>query len=36
MDVDVPLRGALRHLYVDRASAAEARRTGPLPYGTKV
>jgi len=34
--VDVPLRGTLRHVYVDRASAAQARRTGTLPYGTRI
>jgi hypothetical protein len=34
--VDVPLRGTLRHVYVDKVSAAEARRTGTLPYGTKI
>jgi hypothetical protein len=34
--VDVPLRGTLRHVYIDRASGAEARRTGTLPYGSKI
>jgi Cytochrome P460 len=36
IQVDVPLRGTLRHVHVDRVSAAEARRTGKLPYGTKI
>jgi cytochrome P460 len=36
IQVDVPLRGTLRHVYVDRVSAAEARRTGKLPYGTRI
>jgi hypothetical protein len=36
MQVDVPLRGTLRQVYVDRPSAAETRRTGELPYGTKI
>ena len=36
MQVDVPLRGTLRHVYVDRVSAAEARRTGKLPNGTRI
>ena len=36
IQVDVPLRGTLRRVYVDGVSAAEARRTGELPYGTKI
>jgi hypothetical protein len=36
IQVDVPLRGSLRQVYVDRVSAAEARRTGTLPFGTKI
>ncbi len=36
IQVDVPLRGTLRRVYVDRVSAAQARRTGQLPYGTTI
>jgi hypothetical protein len=36
IQVDVPLRGTLRHVYVDKVSAAEARRTGKLPDGTRI
>jgi|SRR3954468_2702110 hypothetical protein len=36
IQADVPLRGTLRQVFIDRASAAEARRSGELPYGTKI
>ena len=36
IQVDVPIRGTLRHVHIDKVSAAEARKTGTLPYGTKI
>jgi hypothetical protein len=36
MQCDVPVRGTLRLILVDKPSAAQARRTGHLPFGTKI
>jgi hypothetical protein len=36
IQADMPLRGTLRQVYIDRASAFQARRTGQLPYGSKI
>ena len=36
LQADMPLRGTLRQVYIDRASGFQARRTGKLPYGTKI
>jgi len=36
IQADMPLRGTLRQVYVDRASGWVARVTGKLPYGTKL
>ena len=36
IQVDVPLRGTLREVYIDRISGRLARLTGQLPYGTKL
>jgi len=36
IQADMPLRGTLRQVLIDRVSAAEARRTGRLPYGSKI
>jgi hypothetical protein len=36
IQADMPLRGTLRQVFIDRASGFQARRTGQLPYGTKI
>lgn len=36
IQADMPLRGTLRQVYIDRASGWVARITGKLPYGTKL
>ena len=36
LQADMPLRGTLRQVYIDRASGFQARRTGQLPYGSKI
>jgi hypothetical protein len=36
IQADMPLRGTLRQVYIDRASAFTARVTGKLPYGSKL
>jgi len=36
IQVDVPLRGTLREVYIDSISGRLARLTGKLPYGSKI
>jgi hypothetical protein len=36
IQADMPLRGTLRQVLIDRASAFQARRSGELPYGSKI